>query len=63
MNSFEGAIECRLICKSTLSGNVGEGKARIRHQVFGSLHTPFNQPLVRWPAERRSEGSGKVAPG
>jgi len=61
MNSFEGAIECRLICKSTLSGDVCKGKAGIRHQVSGSLHTAFNEPFVRWPAKGRFEGSGKVA--
>lgn len=61
MTFLERAVECRLICKSTLSGDVGEGKARIPHQVFGSFHTAFNQPVVRWSAKRRFEGSGKVA--
>jgi hypothetical protein len=51
VNSFEGAVECRLINKSTLNGDVGKGQAGIRHKISGPIHTAFRQPLVRRPAK------------
>ena len=40
--SFEGAVECRLIRKSTLNGDVGKRQAGIRHNISGPIHTAFN---------------------
>jgi hypothetical protein len=61
VNSFEGAVECGLIRKSTLRGDIGKGQTRIRHKIFGLVHTPFDQPLVGWLAKGLLEGPGKVA--
>jgi hypothetical protein len=61
MNSFEGAVECRLIRKSALSCDVGEGQAGIRHKPSGLIHTPFHQPLIRWLVKGLPEGPSKVA--
>ena len=38
VNSFEGAVECRLIRKSALSGDIGKGQPRIRHKISGPIH-------------------------
>ena len=61
MNSFKGAVKCRLIRKSTLSGDVGKGQAGIRHEIYSPIHAAFNQPLVRRPAKGLFEGPSKVA--
>ena|ERR1035437_4456185 len=61
VNSFEGAVECRLIRKSTLNGDVGKGQAGIRHKISGPIHTAFSQPLIRRPAKGLFEGPSKVA--
>jgi hypothetical protein len=56
MNPFEGAIECRLIRKSTLRGDVGKGQAGTRHKISGHIHTAFNQPFIRRSAKGLFEG-------
>jgi hypothetical protein len=61
MDSFEGAVECRLIRKSTPSGDVGKGQARIRHKISGPVHTALNQPPIRRRAKGLFEGPSKMA--
>jgi hypothetical protein len=61
VNSLEGAVECRLIRKSTPGCDIGKGQARIRHKIFGPIQPAFNQPLIRRPAKGCFEGPSKVA--
>ena len=61
MNSFEGAVERRLIRESTPNGDVGKGQPRIRHKISGPVHAALNQPPVRRRAKGLFEGPGKVA--
>lgn len=61
MNSFEEAVERRLIGKSTLGGDVCKGQAGIRHKIPGPIHTAFRQPFIRRPAKALFESPGKVA--
>jgi hypothetical protein len=61
VNSFEGAVECGLIRKSTLRGDVGKGQTGICHKISGPPHTAFNQPLIGRHAKGLFEGTGKMA--
>jgi hypothetical protein len=60
MNSLEGAVECRLICKPALNGDIGKGQPRIRHQISGPVHAALNQPPIRRRAKGFFEGPSKV---
>jgi hypothetical protein len=60
VNSFEGAVQCRLIRKSTLSGDVREGQTGVRHKISGLIHATFSQPLIRRPAKGLFESPSKV---
>src|ERR1700690_1267877 len=61
VNSFEGAIQCGLIRKSTLNGDLGKRRAGVRHKISGPTHTPFNQPSVRRLAKGLFERTSKMA--
>jgi hypothetical protein len=61
VNSFEEAVECRLIRKTTLSGYFCKGQAGIRHKISGPIHTALRQPLIGRHAKGLFEGPGKVA--
>ena len=60
VNSFEGAVERRLIRKSASNGDVRKGQAGIHHEISGPIDAAFNQPPIRRTAKGLSEGSSKV---
>src|ERR1700742_3161684 len=57
---FEGAIEARLVCESTLTCDAGKGQTRVQQEILSLLNPAFQQPSIGWFAEGVLESSREV---